>query len=74
MDPKSQSFPFCMKIGTHGISRMLIPNRDLDFCNFDPKIHFWANLGPKIQGCPFCMKIGIYGISKMLIPNRDLDF
>ena len=53
---------------------MLIPNPDLDFWNFDPKIHFWANLGPKIQSCPFCLKIGTHNISRMLIPNPDLDF
>ena len=53
---------------------MLIPNPDLDFWNFDPKIHFWANLGPKIQSCPFCLKIGAHSISRMLIPNPDLDF
>ena len=53
---------------------MLIPNPDLDFKNFDPKIHFWANLGRKIQSCPFCPKIGTHITSRMLIPNPDLDF
>ena len=67
LGPKIQSCPFCLKIGTHSISRMLIPNPDLDFWNSDPKIHFWANLGPKIQSCPFCLKIGTHGISRMLI-------
>ena len=52
-----------MKIG----ARMLIPNRDLDFRNFNPKIHFWANLGPKIRKCLFCLKNGTYGILRMLI-------
>ena len=37
---------------------MLIRNPDLDFSNFDSKIHFWANLGGKTQNCPFCLKIG----------------
>ena len=53
---------------------MLIPNPDLDFWNFGPKIHFWANLGPKFQSCLFCLKISTHGISRMLIPNPDLDF
>ena len=64
---KIKSCPFWLKIGTHGILEVLIPNPDLDFWNSDPKIHFWANLGPKIQSCPFCLKIGTHGISKTLI-------
>ena len=56
----------CLKIGAHSISRMLIPNPDLDFWNFDPKIHFWANLGPKSHICLFFLKIGTHGISRML--------
>ena len=41
---KIKSCPFWLKIGTHGILEVLIPNPDLDFWNFDPKIHFqiWA--------------------------------
>ena len=74
LDPKSQSCPFCLKIGTHSISRMLIPNPDLGFWSFDPKIHFGANLDPKIQSCLFCLKIGALRISRMLIPNPNLDF
>ena len=46
---------------------MLIPKSDLDFWNFDPKIHFWANFGWKSQSCSFCLKIGTHGISRMLI-------
>ena len=72
--PKIQSCPFYLKIGTQCISRMVIPNADLDFWNSDPKIYFWANLGPKIQNSPFCLKIGTHSISIMLIPNPDLDF
>ena len=53
---------------------MLIPNPGLDFWYFDPKIHFWANLGPKIEGYSFCLKIGAQSISRMLIPNPDLYF
>ena len=71
---KIKSCPFWLKIGTHGILEVLIPNPDLDFWNSDLKIHFWANLGPKIQCCPFCLKIGTHSISRMLIPNPDLDF
>ena len=56
--PKTKNCPFWLKTGTHGIMEVLIPNPDLDFWNFDPKTHFWANLGPKSQSCPFCLKIG----------------
>ena len=51
------SCSFCLKIGACCISRMLIRNPDLDFWNFDSKIHFWANKGQKTQNCPFCLKI-----------------
>ena len=74
LDQKIKSFPFWLKIGTHGILQMLIPNPDFDFWNSDPKIHFWANLGPKIQSCPFCLKIGTHGISRMLILIPTLVF
>ena len=70
---KFKSCSFWLKIGTHGILEMLIPNPALDFWNSDPKIHFWANLCPKIQTFPFCLKIGARSISRMLIPNPDLD-
>ena len=63
-----------MKIGTHDILEVLIPNPGLHFWNSDPKIYFWANLGPKIQSCPFCLEIGPHSISRMLILNPDLDF
>ena len=55
--PKIQNCPFCLEIGAQGISRMLILNPDLDFSNFDPKIHFCANLGPKPPSCPFCLMV-----------------
>ena len=71
---KIKSCPFWLKIGTHNILEVLIPNPDLDFWNSDSKIHFWANLGPKIQSSPFCLKIGAHSISRMLLPNPDLDF
>ena len=69
-----QNCPFWLKIGSHGILEVLIPNPDLDFWNSNPKIHFWANLGSKIQSCPFCLKIGTLSISRILIPKPDLDF
>ena len=71
---KIQSCPFWLKIGSHGILEVLIPNPDLDFWNSDPKIHFWANLGPKSQSCLFCLKIGTHGISRMLILIPALVF
>ena len=71
---KIKSCPFWLKIDTHGILEVLIPNPDLDFWNSDPKIHFLANLGPKNQSCRFCLNIGAHSISRMLIPNPDLDF
>ena len=71
---KIKSCPFLLKIGTHGILEVLIRNRDLDFWNSDPKIHFWANLGPKIQSCLFCLKIGTHGISRILILIPKLVF
>ena len=71
---KIQSCPFWLKIGSHGILEVLIPNPDLDFWNSNPKIHFWANLGPKTKSCPFCLKIGTHGISRMLILIPTLVF
>ena len=62
-----QSCSFWLKIGSHGILEVLIPNPDLDFWNSNPKIHFWANLGPKSLCCSFYLKIDIHGISRMLI-------
>ena len=53
---------------------MLIPNRDLDLWNSDPRIHFWANLDRKSQKCPFCLKIGTQSISTMLILIPTLAF
>ena len=36
-----------MKIGTHGILEVQIPNLDLDFWNSNPKIHFFDKFGAK---------------------------
>ena len=66
---KIQRRPFWLKMGTHGILEVLIPNQGLDFWNSDPKIHFWANLGRKSQSCYFCLKIGTNGISRMLVDS-----
>ena len=44
---KIQSCPFWLKIGSHGILEVLIPNPDLDFWNFDPKIYFLGKFVPK---------------------------
>ena len=71
---KIKSCPFWLKIGTHGILEVLIPNPDLDFWNSDPKIHFWANLGSKSKSCQFCLKNGTHGISRMLILITTLVF
>ena len=54
---KIKSWPLWLKIGTHGILKVLIPNPDLDFWNPDPKVHFWAYLGPKLRSCPFFVKL-----------------
>ena len=70
--PKIQSCPFCLKIATHGILEVLIPNPDLEFRNSNPKI-FLGQFWPKIQSCPFCLKIGSNGILEVLIPNPGLE-
>ena len=40
---KLKSCTFWLKIGTHGILEVLIANPDLDFGNFDHKIHLSKN-------------------------------
>ena len=71
---KIRSFLFWLKIGTHGLLEVLIPNPGLDFWNSDLKIYFGANLGPKIQSCLFCLKMGAHSISRMQILNPEIDF
>ena len=41
------------------------------FLNFQPKIHFWANLGQKNSELSFCLKIGTNSILKtwILVPT-----
>ena len=57
LGPKIQSCLFCLKIGAHSISRMQIPNTDLEFWKSDPKIRFWANFGRKSQAVHFFWKL-----------------
>ena len=71
---KFRSCWFCLKIASHGILEVLIPNPDLEFRYSDPKILFWANLGEKSQSCPFCLEIGTHGILEELILHPDLVF
>ena len=54
---KIKSCPFWMKIGRHGILEVLIPNPNLDFWNFDHKIHFRATLGQKFKAVRFVWKL-----------------
>ena len=57
--PKIQSCPFCLKIGTHGILKVLIRNLGIEFQNSDPKILFWANLGCKFKVVSFAWKLAL---------------
>ena len=54
---KIKSCPFWLKIGTHGILEVLIPNPNLDFWNFDHKNHFRATLGQKFKAVRFVWKL-----------------
>ena len=74
LDRKIKSYLFWLKIGTHGILEVLIPDPDLDFWSSYPKINFWVNLDPKIESCLLCLKIGAHSIPRMLIPIPDLEF
>ena len=71
LSQKRQSRPFCLKIGTHGTSRMLILIATLcskiQIPKFWPQNPFWGNLGQKSQSCLFCLQIDTHGISRMLI-------
>ena len=71
---KIKSYRFWLKIGTHGILKVLIPNPVLDFWNSDPKTHFWANFGWKSQSCSYFLKIGTHGILMVLILIPTLVF
>ena len=47
LGPKIQICPFSLKIGAHRISRMLIPNPDLDYLKFWSHNLFLGKFGPK---------------------------
>ena len=47
LDRKIKSCPFWLKIGTHGILEVLIPNPDLDFLKFRPQNPFLGKFGSK---------------------------
>ena len=64
---------FCLKIGTHSISRMLILIPTLVFLISNPKSIFGQIWAKKVKSCLFCMKIGTHGISKMMI-IIDINF
>ena len=57
--PKIQSCPFYLKIGTHGILEVPIPNPGLELRNSDPKILFWANLDSKFKVVCFAWKLAL---------------
>ena len=61
-------------MGTHSILKVLILNSHSGFWNFDPKIHFWANLCRKSQSSPYWLKIGTESISRILILIPTLLF
>ena len=54
---KIKSCPFWLKIGTHGILGVLIPNPGLDFGNTDPKIHFGQIWAQKFKVVHFIWKL-----------------
>ena len=65
---KSQSYPFCRKTGTHGISRMLIlliPT--LVFWISNRKSIFGQVCAEKLKAVPFAWNL------EVLIPNPDLN-
>ena len=73
LGPKIQSCLFCLKLGTHGISRMLI---------FIPALVFWISNSNFLFGIIWVQnsklsvlsKIGTHGISRMLILIPALVF
>ena len=69
---KNQSCPFWLKIGTHGILEVLIPNLDLDFWNSDPQIHFRGIGAKKVKVVH--LTIGTHGNLRMLIFIPTLAF
>ena len=67
LDQKSQSCLFRLKIGTHGIFRMLILVPTLVLWISKSKSIFGKNLGQKSQSYPFLAKIGTQSILRVLI-------
>ena len=57
LGPKIQSCLFCLKIGAHSISRMLIPNPDLDFWNSNLQSIFGQNWAEKFKVVHFDWKL-----------------
>ena len=74
LDRESQSCPFCLKIGKHAISKILILIPTLVFWIFDPKSTFGQIWAKKVKTVPFCLKIGTWNISSMLILILTLVF
>ena len=58
----------------HIVSRDDHSYSNISFLNFQPLIHFWANLCQKSQNCPFCLKIDTHSISRMMILIPTLVF
>ena len=54
---KIQSCPFWLKIGPHGILKVLIPNPDLDFWNSTPKSTFGQVWAKKVKIVRFVWKL-----------------
>ena len=71
---KSQYCLFCLKIGTHVISRMLILIQTLVFWISNSKSIFGQIWAKKYQSCSFCLKICAHGILRMLILILTLVF
>ena len=74
LGPKIQSCPFCLKIGTHGISRMLILIPTLVFWMSNPNFLFGQIWAKKSQSCLLYLKIDTHRNLEVQIPNPDLDF
>ena len=68
---KTKRCPFWLKIGTHHILEVLIPNPHIDFWNSDDKNSFWDKLGARNTKFRFSPKIGAPSISRILILNPD---
>ena len=71
---KSQYCLFCLKIGTHVISRMLILIQTLVFWISYSKSIFGQIWAKKYQSCSFCLKICAHGILRILILILRLVF